>query len=205
MRNIGKFKSYVLLQLFVVYTRYLLGGAFVFASFIKIKGKRFTSASGANEPIHSAFHFFETMYQSGLYWQFLGIGQLLAGGLLMTQKYSKLGAILSITVIANIFVITISYDFAYTPVITGSMLLAAVFLILWDWNELRVLVNLPQIIIQTNTVERQPIWMIAGLILFIFTASYRIAIDYYNIFFWGIICLLIGLVSLIIWKLKYYN
>lgn len=145
------------------------------------------------------------MYQSGLYWQFLGIGQLLAGGLLMTQKYSKLGAMLNITVIANIFVITISYDFAFTPVITGSMLLAAAFLILWDWNELRVLVNLPPIIIQTNTVEKQPIWMITGLILFLCTALYRIAIDHYNIFFWGIACIIIGLGGFIIWKFKAYK
>jgi len=63
----------------VIYTCYLLGGAFVFASLIKIKGKRSTLMSGEAEPLNSALHFFATMYQSGMYWKFIGLGQLLAG------------------------------------------------------------------------------------------------------------------------------
>jgi hypothetical protein len=110
----------------VIYSRYLLGGSFVFASLIKLKGQRFTTDSGAAEPINSSLHYFETMYQSGLYWKFIGLGQLLAGFLLMTQRYSKLGALINFPIIANIFVITLSYYFAFTPIIVGLMLLATV-------------------------------------------------------------------------------
>lgn len=81
-------KRKILPQIIIIYTRYLIGGTFVFASLIKIKGTRFTSVSGESNPINSAWHFFETMYQSGLYWKFIGVCQLLAGFLLMTQRFS---------------------------------------------------------------------------------------------------------------------
>lgn len=121
------------MQLCVIYTRYLIGGAFVFAAPIKMKGHRFISESGASQPIDSSWHLFETLYQSGIYWNFLGVGQLVAGGLLMTQRYSKLGAIVYFPIVINIFIITISYWFPYTPVVTGLMLLANLMLFVWHW------------------------------------------------------------------------
>lgn len=81
-----RLKEKILLQLIVIYTRYLLGGTFVFASLIKIKGQRFTTNSGAKEPINSAWHLFETMYQSGIYWKLIGLGQLFAGFLMMEHN-----------------------------------------------------------------------------------------------------------------------
>lgn len=63
--------------LFTIYLRYLIGGAFVFASIVKIQGRRFTQASGADTPINDAWHLFETLYQSGIYWNFLGWDSLL--------------------------------------------------------------------------------------------------------------------------------
>ena len=39
-------KNKVWLQIFIIYTRYLIGSAFVFASIVKIKGNRFTTDSG---------------------------------------------------------------------------------------------------------------------------------------------------------------
>ncbi|WP_106793040.1 hypothetical protein [Aquimarina sp. Aq78] len=195
MNNI---KEKLWLQVFIIYTRYMIGGAFVFASLIKIKGKRFTSVSGASEPIDTAWHFFETMYQSGLYWKFIGVGQLIAGCLLMTQKYAKLGALLNLPIITNIFIITLSYYFAYTPVITGLILLANILLILWDWNELKVIINLPPIFDKNKRFEKDKIWKITGITLFLFTFIYRILVDGYDPFFWAGVCFLVGIVGLII-------
>ena len=42
----------LLMQLFIVYLRYLIGAAFVFASLIKIKGHRFTTNDGTLAPVH---------------------------------------------------------------------------------------------------------------------------------------------------------
>lgn len=184
------------MQLLVVYTRMMLGGGFVFASIIKNKGKRFTTVSHEDAPFGSAMHFFETMYQTGLYWQFLGWGQLIAGFLLMSQRYAKLGAVMNFPIILNVFIITISMDFNYTPVITGLMLLANIGLLLWHWDELRILVNLSPYTPPRNQLANEPIWEITGLILFSFTAIYRMLYDRYDPVFWFLVCLVIGLAAL---------
>lgn len=194
---ITKFKQKVWLQIFIIYTRYLIGAAFVFASVIKIKGNRFTAESGADNPIDSAWHFFETMYASGLYWKFIGIAQLLAGFLLMTQRYARLGALLNLPIITNIFIITLSYYFAFTPVITGLMLLANLMLIFWDWNELKVIINLEPTLETKKRLEHNSIWIYIGLILFAFTAIFRF-FDLRNMGIWFIGCFLTGLIGLII-------
>jgi hypothetical protein len=195
--TLQKLKEVVWLQVFIIYTRYLIGGAFVFASLIKIKGKRFTS-DGTENPINSAWHFFETMYQSGLYWQFLGVGQFIAGGLLMTQYYAKLGAVAFFPIILNVFIITISYYFAYTPVITGGMLLATVLLLIWEWDTLKMLFNLSPDLSTNKRLENDPTWVVSGVVMFLFTATYRIIYDAYNIFVWGGVCIIIGVVALVI-------
>ena len=60
-------KHSLLVQLAIIYTQYLVGGAFVFASLIKIKGHRFTQMKGTVAG-HNPRCFFEMMYQPGLYW-----------------------------------------------------------------------------------------------------------------------------------------
>lgn len=187
----------LLMQLFIVYLRYLIGAAFVFASLIKIKGHRFTTADGTAAPLHSAWHFFETMYRSGLYWQFIGVGQLLAGLLLMTQRYARLGALLFLPIIANIFVITLSFDFGYTPVITGLMLLANLLLVWWEWPVLRVLLNQAPGALPAPQLGPCSTWELTGLALFLFTFGYRAFYDQYNILLWAGICLLLGLLGLV--------
>mgnify|MGYP001788459584 CR=1 FL=1 len=140
---LNKLKNSIFIQIFIIYTRYLIGGAFVFASIVKIKGERFMTDMSMidGSPIHSAGHMFETLYQSGLYWKFIGISQLVAAFLLMTQRYSKLGALSFFPIILTIFIITVSYDFAGTIYITSLMLLANITLLIWDWEELKILFN----------------------------------------------------------------
>jgi hypothetical protein len=137
--TISNLKKNTTLQIFTIFLRFLIGAAFVFASIVKIQGLRFTSDSGAGNPINSAWHFFETMYQSGIYWKLIGWGQLLAGLILMTQRWITIGAVLFLPIITNIFFITISYEFAGTPIITFLMLLANLYLLVWDWNKLKLL------------------------------------------------------------------
>ena len=137
--TISSLKRIKTLQIFTIFLRYLIGAAFVFASIVKIQGLRFTSDSGAGSPINSAWHFFETMYASGLYWKFIGWGQLVTGLILMTQRWSTFGAVLFLPIITNIFIITLSYEFAGTPLITFLMLLANLYLLIWDWNKLKFL------------------------------------------------------------------
>ena len=188
------------LRIFIIYSRYLIGAAFVFASLVKIYGLRFTIMDGVAAPYNTPAHLFETLYQSGIYWRFLGWSQLVAAFFLMTQRYATIGAIFFIPIILNIFVITVSYGFTGTPYITGLMLLANIMLLLWDADKLKILFNK-----SVNKTDAQLyirsmsniVWEITGLALFIFTVSYRvISLMGYNIFLWGGICTLIGLAGL---------
>jgi len=192
-----KIKKKLWTQVFIIYTRYSIGGAFVFASIVKVTGKRFTAESGASNPIGSAWHFFETLYASGLYWKFIGMAQLLSGFLLMTQRYSKLGALVNLPIILNIFIITLSYYFAFTPVITGLMLLANILLIVWEWNELKIIFNYTPIVAPKNLMENDLLWSIFGLVLFFQIVFCKFFLSNENVLFWFLSFPLIGLIALI--------
>jgi hypothetical protein len=184
--------------IFVIYLRYLIGGAFVFSSIVKIQGGRFTTDSGASYPIDSAWHLFETLYQSGLYWNFLGWSQLIAGLVLMTQRYATLGAVLFFPISLNVFFITISYYFAATPIITGLLVLANIFLLLWDYDKLLPLfqTNKNQIVITHNNISTNNWWSYVGGLLFLVTVVYVI-IWGRNPNLWMLICVALGLSALI--------
>lgn len=188
-------------KIFVIYLRYLIGGAFVFSSIVKIQGGRFTTNSGADSPIDSAWHFFETLYQSGLYWKFLGAGQLISGLLLMTQRYAALGAVMFFPITVNIFVITISYNFAGTPFITGLLMLANIFLLVWDYEKLLPLLqykaDIDNDIANAGAIKlNDNSWIYTGLVLFLITIVYVLLYGR-NPLWWFVICTAAGLGGLI--------
>lgn len=176
MTILNRLRTNKLLQLFTIYLRYLIGFAWVFASIIKIQGERFIMANGTNEPINSAVHMFETLYQSGIYWKFIGWGQLIVGALLLTQRFSLLGAVLGLPIATNIFFITISYYFAGTPLITGLMLLGNIFLLLWDWDKLKVLLEPQtyQYVPRDNAMIFDKSWALLGVFYFLATVILRV-------------------------------
>ncbi len=195
--RLGNLKSLTAIQLFTIFLRYLIGAAFVFASIVKIQGKRFTTDSGISSPINDSWHLFETLYQSGLYWQFIGWGQLVAGFLLMTQLFSTLGAILFMPIILNIFVITISYYFAGTTIVAFLMLLANVYLLIWDWSRLKVAIWPFQSTfnpVRYPLLERQS-WAYLGLFYFGLTIMVKLAVHsfYPLLATFGVACI-VGLV-----------
>lgn len=201
-------KQKTFMQLFVIYLRYIIGFAFIFASLVKIQGLRFTTESGAENPINSSWHFFETLYQSGLYWRFLGIAQFITGTLLVTQKYAKLGAILFLPIIVNVFVITISYDFRGTPIITGLMLLSTLFLIFWDWDALKVLINKKPTNSDRKRLENDSIWVYLGILFILITTITKLFIFNQYIVFAFLLMALLGVIGLIIGfkrRKLYYN
>ena len=63
-------------------SRILLAVAFIPTGSVKLMGERFTSL-GVNTSVGA---FFEAMYQTGGYWRFLGLSQVLAGVLLHEVK-----------------------------------------------------------------------------------------------------------------------
>ena len=171
-----KIKQITIFQIFTIFLRYLLGSAFVWASILKIKGIRFTPFSGENAPINSLPHLLESMYQSGFYWHFIGWGQLIAGFLMMSQIYRTLGAIVYFPIILNIFVLTTYFDAPGILTITSLMLLANIYLLLWDWNRLKfvVLNNPGDYTNQSAQFLGEKIWIYLGILLFIAIIVIRI-------------------------------
>ena len=122
---------------FTLFTRILLAAGFLPTGMVKLAGLRFTTIS-VEHPVGA---FFEAMYQTGLYWRFLGMSQVLAAVLLLLPACAHLGAALFLPIMINIFVITISMGFRGTPVVTGLMLLAVVYLVAWDFHRFRALLT----------------------------------------------------------------
>jgi hypothetical protein len=89
--------------------------------------------------------FFEVLYQSGVYWKFLGLSQVMAGLLVLVPASAAIGALLFFGIMVNIFLITLSYDFSGTPIITFFMLLATVWLLLWDYHRFRGILFTPDV------------------------------------------------------------
>jgi hypothetical protein len=134
---VAYFRQFWPLQIFAIYLRYLVGGAFVMAALGMGKLSRkpiplLYAAKKSLDELEPIQLFFRVMAESGLYWNFIGWSQILAGLLLITQRWAALGAAIFFGIILNIFVITVAYGFTGTPFIAGLMLLAAIFLLLWD-------------------------------------------------------------------------
>ncbi|MEO7211430.1 hypothetical protein [Mucilaginibacter sp.] len=175
-KSISRLKQNLLLQLFTINLRYLIGSSFVFASIFKIEGIRFMPQPGKNVPTGSLPHFFEAMYQADIYWHFIGWGQLIAGFLLMSQTFSTLGAVAFFPIMLNIFVITISFQSPNILLITFLMLLSNVYLLLWDWNKLKfIFLPEPLPYLDDNPAfSKWKGWTYSGLALFVAIVAFRL-------------------------------
>ncbi len=128
-------------RLFVLFTwgmRILLFLAFLPSGLKKLLGERFTLL-GIETPVG---FFFEGLYRTGFYWNFLGFMQLLVGVLLLIPRTSFFGAMLYLPIIINIFIIVVSINFTGTPIIAGLMLLANIYLLFWDYKKLKQIVSI---------------------------------------------------------------
>lgn len=84
------------------------------------------------------------------------------------------------------------------------MLTANLLLIIWDWNSFKVLVNtVPKN--ESVGFERNIVWELTGLALFLYTAIYRILVDGYNLWSWLIMMFLIGCTGFLIYLFRYRN
>ncbi|MCY2685955.1 hypothetical protein [Salinimicrobium sp. TH3] len=169
-------KSRSILQVFTIYLRYLIGCSFIIAAIGmgKFSGIPWNGDIQLDQ-LHAIQQFFRVISQSVLYWQFIGWTQIIAGVLLVTQRFSKAGALMFFGIILNIFMITVSYNFKGTPVVTGLMLLAVLYLVLWDMDSLKYIFvnpeenNLPGPV--NSEIIKSPFWTYLGLFLIMLTVT----------------------------------
>ncbi|HRJ31601.1 MAG TPA: hypothetical protein PLV21_11765 [Cyclobacteriaceae bacterium] len=168
---IDYWKQKTFLQIFTIYLRYLIGGAFVIAAFGmgKVTASKVNLMGSLNKPIQDLEpiqQFFRVMIDSGMYWQFIGWTQIVAGALLMTQRFARLGALIFFGLILNIFIITVAYKFTGTPIVTGLMLLAVTYLLVWELRSLQFLfVDDVKAIRVPLKVMESSYWIWLGLIM----------------------------------------
>ena len=155
---------------FIVHLRYLLGVAFIPSGYTKLIGNRFTQIS-TDHPIG---YFFEGLYQSGFYYNFIGFAQLLAGFLIMTQRLATLGNLIYFSLIVNICIITISLSFKGTWIITSLMLLASTVLLIWDYQKLKLIFSSHSTLRISAHSEPSVYWQITGLVYFILFISFSV-------------------------------
>jgi hypothetical protein len=202
-----RIKQYELLQLFTIYLRYLIGSAFVFAAFGMGKIIPFFDKSviGQGDPNSPITHAFSSFIHSDLYWSFIGWSQLIAGILLVTQRFARFGLMIYLPIIANIFMLTYSYHFQGTDIVTGLMLLAALYLALWEGDKLQYLFIEPttdNLTLAKPTIERLPIWGYAGVGMVALLAT---TFHYIPLFYNFLTCLLFGIVALLIYVSRFRN
>jgi len=121
------------LQLFTAFARVLLAVGFIPPSIPKILHKPFTVLPDSN-PVG---HYFNALYQTGFYYEFIGWSQLIAACLLLIPRTSHLGALMFLPIVVNISVLTTSVGFKGTWLITIFMSLAAAWLTAWEYDRLK--------------------------------------------------------------------
>jgi hypothetical protein len=121
------------LQLFTVFTRIILAVGFIPPSYKKIIHQPFTSLPDSN-PVG---HYFNALYQTGFYYEFIGWAQMIAAILLLFPRTAHWGALMFLPIIVNIAVLTTSVGFAGTWLLTIFMSLAALWLVTWEYDRLK--------------------------------------------------------------------
>lgn len=141
MSSVQAFHNWIykkrLFSLFTWGTRILLSIAFIPSGLKKLLGERFTIL-GLDSPVG---FFFEALYRTGFYWNFLGFMQLLVAVLILIPRTTTFAALLYLPIIINIFVIVVAMEFKGTPIIAGLMLLANLYLLFWDYKKIKRIVS----------------------------------------------------------------
>lgn len=132
-------RSHSLFYRLTLASRILLAVGFIPTGIVKLLGQPFSLL----DPSIPAGAIFQILYEGGIYWQFLGAAQIVAGICLLIPATATLGALFFLPIMLNIVMITIGYQFGATTLITLPMLLANLYLLAWDYDRLQGLVGFP--------------------------------------------------------------
>ena len=82
-------------------------------------------------------------YQLAVYARFIAYSQVVIGYLLLTLRFRTLGAIMSVPLIINILMVTVSLQWQGTPFVVSVLLLMAIYLLWVDRDRLLPIIGLP--------------------------------------------------------------
>src|SRR5215213_3472536 len=112
-----------------------------------------------------------------LWGEFVAWSQVVIGFLLMSQRFATLGAIMSLPLILNIFVITVSLDFKGTPYLNAGLIALNLFLLAADYHKLKFLFfddvsEYRQIPLRRNFWKADVLW-VAALVLCLVAGTFH--------------------------------
>jgi len=120
-------KKYRFTRIVYWFLKITLGLTFIVSGIRKLPTVKFTTIP-ISDPIGL---FFEGMYATGFYWNFIGYYQIVIGLALMTKWFKALTPMLIFPVTLNIFLVSLSLHMRGTPIITSLMVLGNLYLLFW--------------------------------------------------------------------------
>lgn len=132
-------RQYQWLYYFSTFLRIALAVGFLPSGLVKILGERFTSLSN-NHPLG---HYLQALYETGYYYTFIGVLQVLAAILLLIPRTATVGAFIYFPIILNICVLSLSVGFDGSLVTSPLMTLGCLFLICWDYHKWKFILGGP--------------------------------------------------------------
>ena len=121
---------------FIILIRLFLGYIFLSAGLCKLTHGHFGQIIGPP--------FLEEQlakYGLGLFAKVVATMQVVCGLLLLSQRYSTIGAIMLVPMNLSILAVTISQNWNGTPYVNGFFVVLNMLLLVYDWHKLKVLVN----------------------------------------------------------------
>lgn len=138
--------------LFSIFCRVTLAFGFIMAGFVKIIDERFASGLSIIHPMGS---YLNALHQTGYYYTFIGIVQILAAVFLLIPRFVFLGALLYFPIILNIFILSYAVRFEGSLLTSPLMLLANIFLLCWHYDRLKFILPIkdPQPVILPKPIK----------------------------------------------------
>lgn len=161
---------------FAVFCRWALAIAWIISGLVKIKGERFAAGLSSNHPLGQ---YFDALQNTGYYYTFIGVGQVIVAVLLIIPRTAFLGAISSFPIILNICVLTYAVRFEGTRAAT-FMLLANIFLLCWDYNRLKIMLLFKQDRLHDYSTNEKTLKQKFPFLFFIGVVATLIAVVFIN-------------------------
>lgn len=127
---IDTIKGKLIFKIFYWSVRVGMALTFIVSGLRKLPGVKFTILSTDN-PVGS---YFNAMYETGFYWNFIGYFQIAVGILIFFNRFVVVSSLLMMPVTINIFLVSIALNMRGTPIITSLMVLGNLFILLWHYK-----------------------------------------------------------------------
>lgn len=133
----------------ILLIRLFLGYVFLSAGFCKLTDGHFGQLIGPPWMIEGL-----AKYGLALFAKVVAYSQIVCGVLLLSQRFSTLGAVMLVPMNVSILAVTISQDWVGTPYVNAVFLLMNILLLTYEWQKFRFLFKPANFMVRDNTLDR---------------------------------------------------